>query len=207
MLQRPCLLQMIRRLLELVPAESEPGQLAMDQTLNVLAPHPALQCRPQLLGSRRFVVLACSTPPEGRRRWTMKLLAERFVELSVVTSLSVEVHVDVASGRPDQQRGGVSAAWGSALAEGQLRAPERDGQTVRGAGYPPGDHHGRNAAAAGAERVGVSRRRVQRLTHRDRRSVAPALATGLNGYAGSCSRSRRQTSPAARSRRESVSTR
>jgi putative transposase len=37
-----------------------------------------------------LVALACSTPPEGRRRWTMKLLAERFIELGVVTSLSDE---------------------------------------------------------------------------------------------------------------------
>jgi transposase len=58
----------------------------------------ALTERPRPGGSRKLdgkqeallVALACSTPPEGRRRWTMKLLAERFIELGVVTSLSDE---------------------------------------------------------------------------------------------------------------------
>ena len=34
--------------------------------------------------------LACSTPPAGRCRWTLRLLAERVVELAVVDSLSHE---------------------------------------------------------------------------------------------------------------------
>jgi hypothetical protein len=34
--------------------------------------------------------LACSTPPAGRCRWTLRLLAERVVELEVVDSLSHE---------------------------------------------------------------------------------------------------------------------
>jgi transposase len=37
-----------------------------------------------------LVALTCSTPPEGRRRWTMQLLADRLVELGVVGSLSDE---------------------------------------------------------------------------------------------------------------------
>jgi arginase len=35
-----------------------------------------------------LVALACSTPPEGRRRWTMQLLAERLIELQQVGTLS-----------------------------------------------------------------------------------------------------------------------
>jgi transposase len=35
----------------------------------------------------RLVALACSTPPEGRARWTMKLLADKLVELEVVASV------------------------------------------------------------------------------------------------------------------------
>lgn len=38
----------------------------------------------------RLVALACSEPPEGRARWTLKLLAERMVELEYVESLSDE---------------------------------------------------------------------------------------------------------------------
>ncbi len=38
----------------------------------------------------RLVVLACSEPPEGRSRWTLKLLADKLVELEVVDSVSPE---------------------------------------------------------------------------------------------------------------------
>ena len=34
--------------------------------------------------------LACSTPPEGRSRWTLRLLADKVVELELVASLSHE---------------------------------------------------------------------------------------------------------------------
>ena len=36
------------------------------------------------------VALACTRPPEGRRRWTMQLLADRVVELAVVPAISDE---------------------------------------------------------------------------------------------------------------------
>src|SRR6185437_5007139 len=35
----------------------------------------------------RLAALACSTPPEGLARWTMKLLADKLVELDVVESI------------------------------------------------------------------------------------------------------------------------
>jgi transposase len=35
-----------------------------------------------------LVQLCCSEPPEGRRRWTLRLLADRMVELHYVDSLS-----------------------------------------------------------------------------------------------------------------------
>jgi transposase len=38
----------------------------------------------------KLVALACSEPPEGKRRWTLRLLAERIVELEVVPELSHE---------------------------------------------------------------------------------------------------------------------
>jgi transposase len=38
----------------------------------------------------RLVALACGPAPEGRARWTLKLLAQRMVELEVVDSLSAE---------------------------------------------------------------------------------------------------------------------
>jgi transposase len=35
----------------------------------------------------RLIALACSKPPEGQARWTMKLLADRLVELQVVDGI------------------------------------------------------------------------------------------------------------------------
>jgi len=39
-------------------------------------------------GEARLIALARSQPPEGQDRWTLKLLAERLVELEVVDSIS-----------------------------------------------------------------------------------------------------------------------
>ena len=41
-------------------------------------------------GEARLVTLACSAPPAGRGRWTLRLLAARLVELEVVDSISPE---------------------------------------------------------------------------------------------------------------------
>lgn len=38
----------------------------------------------------RLITIACSVPPEGQARWTLKLLAERLVELEVVDSIGKE---------------------------------------------------------------------------------------------------------------------
>jgi hypothetical protein len=38
----------------------------------------------------RLIVLACSSPPEGRARWTLRMLADRLVELEVVGAVSHE---------------------------------------------------------------------------------------------------------------------
>ena len=38
----------------------------------------------------RLVALACSAPPEGRACWTLRLLADRLVELEVVPAVSYE---------------------------------------------------------------------------------------------------------------------
>ena len=38
----------------------------------------------------RLIALACSQPPEGKARWTLRLLAERAVELKIVASASHE---------------------------------------------------------------------------------------------------------------------
>jgi transposase len=38
----------------------------------------------------RLIAIGCSQPPEGCARWTLKLLAERLVELGIVESISYE---------------------------------------------------------------------------------------------------------------------
>src|SRR5829696_4421448 len=37
-----------------------------------------------------LVALACSDPPEGKKRWSMQLLADRLVELGIVEEISDE---------------------------------------------------------------------------------------------------------------------
>lgn len=36
----------------------------------------------------KLIALACTDPPEGRKRWTVRLLAEKLVELNIVPSVS-----------------------------------------------------------------------------------------------------------------------
>ena len=35
----------------------------------------------------KLIAIACSLPPQGRSRWTMKLMADRLVELEIVESI------------------------------------------------------------------------------------------------------------------------
>jgi len=53
---------------------------------------PEREYRRKLDGEQeaRLVALACSAPPEGRKRWTLRLLAQRLVALEVVEDLSHE---------------------------------------------------------------------------------------------------------------------
>lgn len=37
-----------------------------------------------------LIAIACSQPPEGQARWTLRLLAQRIVELEIVSSISYE---------------------------------------------------------------------------------------------------------------------
>ncbi|HYA43379.1 MAG TPA: helix-turn-helix domain-containing protein, partial [Syntrophobacteraceae bacterium] len=42
------------------------------------------------LTAAHITALACSDPPEGRARWTLRLLADRAVELDLVDTISHE---------------------------------------------------------------------------------------------------------------------
>ena len=71
-----------------VRSSTPPG--ALDAAVDRKAPER--QDRRKLDGQQEahLVALACSAPPEGRRRWTLRLLADRLVELELVESVSYE---------------------------------------------------------------------------------------------------------------------
>lgn len=54
--------------------------------------HQASGRHPKLdgTGEAHLVILACSEPPDGRARWTLKLLADKLVEQEIVDSITIE---------------------------------------------------------------------------------------------------------------------
>ena len=60
---------------------------------SALNPRKQLRRRRKVLDGEaeaRLVAIACGEPPEGRARWTLRLLADRLVELEVVESVGTE---------------------------------------------------------------------------------------------------------------------
>jgi hypothetical protein len=58
-----------------------------------LRPRPSRQLHPRKLDGvqeAHLVVLACSPAPKGRKRWSLRLLADKLVELEVVDDISYE---------------------------------------------------------------------------------------------------------------------
>jgi transposase len=58
-----------------------------------LSRKPAVCHRPRKLdgdGEARLVAVACGPAPEGRARWTLRLLADKLVELEVVDTINKE---------------------------------------------------------------------------------------------------------------------
>jgi transposase len=57
-----------------------------------LSEHPRPGGSPKLDGKQEafLIALACTDPPQGQKRWTLQLLADRLVALGVVESLSDE---------------------------------------------------------------------------------------------------------------------
>ena len=54
---------------------------------------PATPPRPPVLdgaAEARLIALACEEAPDGRKRWTLRMLADKLVELEVVTAVSTE---------------------------------------------------------------------------------------------------------------------
>ena len=58
-----------------------------------LRPRPSGQLRLRKLDGAQeahLIAVACSPPPEGRKRWTLRLLADKLVKLEVVDAVSYE---------------------------------------------------------------------------------------------------------------------
>jgi len=61
----------------------------------------------------KLIALACSNPPQGHARWSVRLLAERLVALEIVESLSresVRVALKKMKSPPGVSKAGVSAS-------------------------------------------------------------------------------------------------
>ena len=61
----------------------------LDRALNE-DPRPGAQKKLDERGTAVLETLARSDPPEGRKKWTLQLLADRLVQLKVVDSISYE---------------------------------------------------------------------------------------------------------------------
>src|SRR6266508_105005 len=74
------------------PVEGQPGRGRAGLDAAIYRKPPARSYRRRLDGQQeaRLVALTCSAPPEGHKRWTLRLLADRLVALQVVESVSYE---------------------------------------------------------------------------------------------------------------------
>jgi len=70
--------------------------------------HPSRPPKLDGAAEARLIALACSAPPEGRKAWTLQLLADKLVELEVVDSVSYEtVRQVLKKTTPANSAGGV----------------------------------------------------------------------------------------------------
>ena len=116
--KRICAKKVIKARALLLADESEPGQGCTDEQIMQasgmkpatlvrlrrraceVGPMDALDRKRQVTASREKIVdgeveakltqIACSQAPDGRKRWTLRLLAGRLVELEIVESISYE---------------------------------------------------------------------------------------------------------------------
>ncbi len=65
-------------------------QEGLEAALNRRAPNREYHRKLDGEQEARLVALACSAPPEGHVRWSLRLLADRLVELEVVENISYQ---------------------------------------------------------------------------------------------------------------------
>lgn len=63
---------------------------SLDAALNAKRPTERQYRKLDGAQEARLVALACSAAPQGRQRWTLQLLADKLVELSIVDSIGPE---------------------------------------------------------------------------------------------------------------------
>jgi hypothetical protein len=80
----------------------------------------------------KLIALACSGPPAGKQRWTLRLLAERMVELEVVPELSHETVRQTLKKECPQAAPAADVVY-PAAALGRVRVPHGR----RAGGLPP----------------------------------------------------------------------
>lgn len=75
-----------------VPTIERTRKRFVEENLDCLneRPRPGQKLKLQGKAAARLLAEACSTAPEGRKRWTLRLLANRVVELGLCESLSYE---------------------------------------------------------------------------------------------------------------------
>ena len=62
----------------------------LEAALNRRAPRRLYQRKLDGAQAARLIAVACSTPPEGFARWSLRLLADRLVELEIVEDVSYQ---------------------------------------------------------------------------------------------------------------------
>lgn len=62
----------------------------LEAALNRRAPRRVYERKLDGAQEARLVALACSTPPEGQARWSLRLLADKLVELEVAEGVSYQ---------------------------------------------------------------------------------------------------------------------
>lgn len=85
-------MEQISRILDIsIPTVCAVKKRYIREGLNVSLEDRPRGGRPSIFDGKkqaRITALACSTPPEGRCRWTLRLLADKAVELKLVNDIS-----------------------------------------------------------------------------------------------------------------------
>jgi hypothetical protein len=68
----------------------EYGERGLAAALERKLPERTYERRLDGAGEARLIALACSAPPAGRARWTLRLLADELVRLEIVETVSYE---------------------------------------------------------------------------------------------------------------------